>query len=160
MTDQMTAGDLPSWERLASIRTPLRKLLVIARFFDKTDRGNIFRQFKRSKTRDVTIINCLIDLHKHPDAGEKDSGLLLDLYEYVLSHFIDRGGVDDNDPALPLLHECFPDKCISSVDGLRRNRRSPHRHQLPAFHSFTPMRLGPLQNRSATSTTVCTITSD
>jgi len=101
-------------ELLEELRVPLRKLLVIARYFHKEKREDIFQQFTRSNNnnKNITTINNLVDVAKHPDIGKRDLSLLRDLYVYIYSYYSNRALRSEHidDLALPLLRICFPDR--------------------------------------------------
>ncbi len=109
MPPPLSPKDLPSPERLEDLRDPLRKLLVMVRYFHNVQRQTIFDAFKRSQSRDVTIIDRLMTIAKHPDTGKHDTTLLTDLYEFIFSYYSKRVRVKVDDPAFPLLHKCFTD---------------------------------------------------
>ena len=101
MPPPLSPKDLPSPERLEDLRDPLRKLLVMVRYFHNVQRQTIFDAFKRSQSRDVTIIDRLMTIAKHPDTGKHDTTLLTDLYEFIFSYYSKRVRVKVDYPRFP-----------------------------------------------------------
>jgi hypothetical protein len=104
--------DIPSIDRMKEISIPLRKLLAIAQYLHGVKREAIFAKFHHCQSKDITLINRLTDIDRHPASGTREPDVLIDLYNYVALHFFNPERLSHafDDIALPLLRICFPDK--------------------------------------------------
>jgi hypothetical protein len=101
---------------LAELEKPLRRLLVLVRYWDGEKAADIHQELVRNianRSDRTVVFNGLTQVDRHVKFGDDHEYILGNLYYYLFLHFRQRFRARNNtiDPLVyPLLHQCFGDR--------------------------------------------------